>query len=221
VNGFCPLLGRYLDASAAPADPLLLPGCTAPLKPVCSSSTNSTSSSAQRRPTSPRRWSVPARSGTCCWRWADDQVVTDTLRANHHYVSARGFLESDSFVDVVTLEHLLVIAAHESILRPTMGAADRKAWDGKATVAALLVLERSHAVGAGRAKAPARGRAILRRPRDARHRGGRRGGGETSAKAFQRTPVTIHRCSTLDGDIYGQLSTSKREKLASKLVFLE
>jgi hypothetical protein len=37
--------------------------CAAALKPVCSSSTNLTSSSAQRRPTSPRRRSVPARSG--------------------------------------------------------------------------------------------------------------------------------------------------------------
>jgi hypothetical protein len=33
-----------------------------------------------------------------------------------------------------------------------MGAADRKAWDGKATVAALLVSERSHAVGAGQVR---------------------------------------------------------------------
>ena len=42
--------------------------------------------------------------GPAVERWADDQVVTDRLRANHHYVSARGFLESDRFVDVVTLE---------------------------------------------------------------------------------------------------------------------
>jgi hypothetical protein len=97
------------------------------------------------------------------------------------------------------------IAAHESILRPKMGAANCSAWDGNPTIAALLVSERSHAVGAGQVR--------LRRLRGVgpfsgvlEMRGMEEGGQVAVRRARKHpnvAPVTKRGRSTLVVDIYG------------------